>query len=185
DGEGRLAIIDGGQVNVGRFMHIAEGSEATGEVVVAGGAGLDITEDLDVGRNGTGTLSVLSGGSLTNRYTTIGYGAGSIGEVIVSGTGSTWTLRSLYVGGWDGNGEGHLTVADGGQVSVTSTLNVGHQGKGTLSVQSGGSVTSQTSTIGYGAGSYGEVIVSGAKSTWNVDGELKVGGGGEGKLTIG
>ncbi|KQV09501.1 autotransporter domain-containing protein [Devosia sp. Root105] len=57
-------------------------------------------------------------------------------------------------------------------------------GDGTLTIQSGGGVSSVIGYIGYGSGTTGTVTVTGAGSSWANSGDLDVGEQGTGTLTI-
>ena len=132
---------------------------------------------------------------------TIGTFAGSSGMVTVTGAGSTWTnSNTLHVGN---SGSGALTIANGGRfihtngfvpiiiesdeggtatvtgpgssLTTPGTIYVGSTGKGSLGILNGGSVNSGRALIrGLNDGS-GEVLVSGAGSTWNVTNVLEIG----------
>ncbi|MBB4000888.1 autotransporter domain-containing protein [Aureimonas pseudogalii] len=119
-----------------------------------------ISQYLAIGLNGSGTVTVAAGGTVSNTYGFIGRVAGSTGTatVTVTGTGSTWS-----------NG-GYLFV--------------GESGNGTLTVAAGGSVSNAFGYIGLYAGSTGTATVTGAGSTWTNDGNLSVGNEGSGTLTV-
>ncbi|WP_371373853.1 autotransporter domain-containing protein [Sporomusa aerivorans] len=170
-------------------------------------------QQLIVGLNNTGVLTVSGGGTVDNRTSTIGYNAGSNGTVIVTGTGSTWTNpEDLDVGG---SGTGTLTISDGGKVNnqngtighyagstgtvtVTGTdstwtnsneLVVGWSSTGTLTIENGGTVSSTNGFLGARDGGNGTVTVTGAGSTWNNSKQLILGyvdpsGSSTGVLTI-
>lgn len=81
---------------------------------------LDIKGTSYIGEEGSGTLSILNGGSVYQLYEThqasIGYEAGSIGRVNVSGVGSQWVISGhLTVGNL---GDGRLYIEDQGTVKV-------------------------------------------------------------------
>src|SRR5262249_22050609 len=69
-----------------------------------------------VGQNGTGALTIQSGGTVSSIFGlgVVGNNAGSQGTATVTGAGSTWTNLGTVVGGF---GTGTLTIADGGTVS--------------------------------------------------------------------
>ncbi len=86
-----------------------------------------ITHDLHVGFSGSGTLNITNGGYvLSSFFNGIGYNAGSAGVVAVdNGAGSQWCASNgfdLYVGysqvGY--NGRGTLNVTGGGTVTTSS-----------------------------------------------------------------
>ncbi len=150
-GTGTLNITDGGIVT-NNFSHVGNEADSLGEVNVSGsGSTWNNSNHLYIGNRGTGTLNITHGGTVTN---VIGYlGASSlssVGEVKVSGAGSTW-LNS-------------------------GTLYVGVSGTGTLDVTDGGMVSNQTSFVGFFSGSTGEVDVSGAGAKWSNSAGMYVGG---------
>jgi outer membrane autotransporter protein len=158
-------------------------------------------------------LTILSGGTLTNSFGTIGNLPGGLGTVTVIGPGSSWmNVGTVVVGGL---GTGTLTIQDGGTMTsgggsvgqsagstgtVTVTgpgsgwfngpgggLNIGSFGSGTLVIANGGTVfnfTAFAANIGNGAGSQGTVTVTGAGSSWINSSGLNIGNSGTGTLTI-
>ena len=127
--------------------------------------GTNFGTNLVVASTGTATMNVITGGSATNTFASIGELAGSSGTVNVSN--GTWATSG--------------TSEDDGY------LNVGYGGTGTLNV-TGGSVTSNWGVLGYGVGSVGTATVSGG--TWaNTEtvagtGRLRIGEYGTGTLTV-
>jgi T5SS/PEP-CTERM-associated repeat protein len=123
-----------------------------------------------VGISTNGTLSIGTGGTVTNTngYVYVGYNSGSNGTVNVSG--GTWTnVNDLFIGI---SGTGALNVSNGtvtndngivgasfgsnGTVNVsggswvnTSDLIVGYLGTGTLTLNGTGSVSSNATTLGF------------------------------------
>ncbi len=203
NGNGSVTITDNGQVEVGRYtdrsdtehtgdglVYIGANAGSTGHIEVSGGASLIVfgtggnsnSGALDVGRGGTGTLTIGSGGRVENVISSIGFGADATGFVTVTGAGSTWTVsNSLYVS-WSGTG--YLTVADNGAVNVANSLDVGRNGAGTLLVQSGGTVTSRVTSIGFSGSAESHAFVTGPGSSWTVQDDLYVGYNGNGRLVI-
>ena len=171
DGSGTLLITNGGAVTsdtgsptYGAVIGSVPGS--TGAVTVSG-SGSTLTVDdanLHVGFNGTGTLSITSGGAAFDVAAAVGDQAGSSGAVTVDGTGSSWTN--------------------------SGDLIIGNDGSGTLLITNGGAVSSDTVSSAYGtniglvAGSTGAVTVSGSGSSWTDKSDLYVGNSGMGTLTI-
>ena len=172
-----------------------------------------LARNLDVGPNGTGTLTIQTGGTFANSSGTVGNLLGGVGTVTVTGAGSDWSNAGNVVVG--GQGTGTLTIQDRGTVSsgggsvgfiggsngaVTVTgpgsswiigpsggLNIGSFGTGTLTIANGGSVVNITSTpanVGNSPGSQGMVTVTGAGSTWSNSSGVNIGNGGTGTLTI-
>ncbi|PTX93212.1 hypothetical protein DB345_16435 [Spartobacteria bacterium LR76] len=215
-GTGRLDITAGGKVATdetstsGSTASIGHMSGSTGNVYVSGvGSTLAIKDDLSVGEQGSGTLSIANNGKVSNSYGTIGNYASGSGSVTVNGVGSKWTNRNdLFVGK---SGTGYLTVIEGAVVESDSgyvgygatntsaatingdgsrwdnaaSLHVGYQGAGTLNIQSGAVVTSTDGFIGEDNGILkGFVDISGIGSAWSASGDLSIGGAGTGTLKL-
>jgi T5SS/PEP-CTERM-associated repeat protein/autotransporter-associated beta strand protein len=179
-------------------------------VATPGGTALNLA----VGQNGTGRLTIQSGGTVTDVLGTVGNLGGSQGAVTVTGANSNWfNAASVVVGG---QGTGTLTIQNGGTVNsagggsvglaVGSTgtvrvtgpgsgwfngpgggLNIGSFGTGTLVIANGGAVfnfTASAANIGNGPGSQGTVTVTGAGSSWINSSGVNIGNFGTGTLTI-
>src|SRR5439155_27079159 len=108
-----------------------------------------------VGSDGTGTLNITNGGTVTASDTGVGAGVG-LGIVLVDGAGSTWSHDGTITIGGNANGVGMLTISNGGTVFT------------------GGGGGSFGSVIGYNSGSNGTVQVSGVGSSWINKGLLSV-----------
>jgi T5SS/PEP-CTERM-associated repeat protein/autotransporter-associated beta strand protein len=179
-------------------------------VVASRGA---LARNLAVGQNGTGMLTIQTGGTLADSFGTVGNLPGGLGTVTVTGAGSNWsTAGSVVVGG---QGTGTLTIQDGGALNsgggsiglsagstgtVTVTgpgsgwingtnggLNIGSFGTGALTIANGGKVTNITAVaanIGNGASGQGSVMVTGVGSAWSNSSGVNVGNFGTGTLTI-
>ena len=184
-GPGTLNVEDGGRVEAG-VVRLGQASSGSGTVTVAGtgsrlrvGASFDAMDEgippgeigyggIEVGDEGTGTLTVHEGATLETGGITIGVAAGSDGSVILRGEGSTWTT-----------------------VGYTA---VGVQGTGTLTIDDGATATSLVSqaVLGEAADGHGSVTVAGAGSRWDIEedpdssdwAELIVGRQGTGTLTV-
>jgi outer membrane autotransporter protein len=223
-GTGSLTVSAGGEVHIGDTLYIGgydpeqadfvsvEGSDpdGTGDVTVTGAGSLLTVggiETLYVGYSSTGTLSVLAGGSVESAEATIGYAAGSVGEVTVSGPDSTWTASEQSIGG---TGQGSLTISDTGTVTTNSailgqmvggsgevlvtgadsgwqinnTLWVGYRGEGELTIAEGAQVESSIGVLGEEATATGTVWVTGESSRWSLPGELYIGYAGTGLVDV-
>ena len=69
-----------------------------------------------VGGQGTGTLTIQDGGTVTSAGGSVGLAVGSNGTVTVTGPGSSWsngTSGGLNIGSF---GTGTLTIENGGRV---------------------------------------------------------------------
>ncbi len=208
-------LLMAGAVIFAPALAVAQSVTGTGDVVPALPApplpSWDLGADgLQVGSTGTGTLAIEGGGSVTNGTAFIGTALGSVGEVTVTGAGSSWTSASLGVGL---GGKGTLTVANGAGVIGGSVVNVGQNagaegfltvtgpgsvftsisqlavgvlgnGKGTVIVENGGRVESVFGVIGNASTTEGLMVVHGEGSVWDNTGALRVGFGGTAKGTV-
>lgn len=162
--------------------------------------------EVNVGRTGSGSLSIEGGATLTSYYGFVGYDTGSSGVVTVTGSGSLWTVSEISVGIY---GTGVLTTSDAGKIDaeflyiasstgstgtvtvdgagsvidVSSDISVGSGGDGSLLVQNGGAVTGHNAYVGDYGGT-GDVIVSGPASSWTASGEMHIGFWGNGTLRV-
>ena len=142
-GSGMLNVEVGGVVS-NITGHIGHESGSAGTATVSGsGSQWNNSEDLRVGREGTGTLNIENAGVVSNGGSGIlGPGSGSLGVVTVTGSGSQWNSGSL----------GHHDIWVGFE-----------GGGGTLNIENGGVVSNgQGGHIGNGSGSLGVVTVSGS-----------------------
>jgi T5SS/PEP-CTERM-associated repeat protein/autotransporter-associated beta strand protein len=167
-GIGTLRITRGGQVavtNGGVDINgpLPSGGEPSVIVVDGEGSSLHSALSIDVGGSlpdGHGRLRITGGGAVVSdtSFINIARSAGSVGDVVVSGLGSTMTpATDVYVGA---------------------------RGKATLTIEQGGVVTSQSGGIGIGlAGSGGTAWVDGAGSLWDT-GDLTIGSLSDGTLIL-
>ena len=121
-------------------------------------------QNLSVGANGTGMLTIQNGGTLTDEFGAIGNLPGGVGTVTVTGAGSSWTnVDAIVVGG---QGTGTLTIQNGG------------------SAQDGSTASSTGGSIGLAVGSTGTVTVTGPGSSWinGPSGGFNIGSFGTGTL---
>lgn len=186
------SVLVVGENSVGT-LHISKGATVTNDdvgivgkytgsngTVTVDGAGSswvngapDSYQELTIGGEGTGSLSITNGGAVHNATGIIGVDNGGVGNVVVKGAGSTWTNHgALGLGNANGS-TGTLSIEDGGKV-----INVSGKGSSSLGVVSGG-------YIGIDSGSEGTISVSGANSTLEQKSSyLIVGYGGKGTLNI-
>jgi T5SS/PEP-CTERM-associated repeat protein len=155
--QGNNSTTNSDSASIAAGLYVGEGG--TGTVTVEAGSTLTIGADVNVGVVGTGHLEVEAGGTLQSAGGDIGTDANSNGDIEVTGAGSTWTMS--------GNG-----------------LYVGHDGIGTLEIESGGLVSTDY-MIFIGASGQGTITVEGATSTFNVNGALiEVGVSGTGTFNV-
>ncbi|HEV2514178.1 MAG TPA: autotransporter domain-containing protein [Devosia sp.] len=131
--------------------------------VVGPSSYFDSMTSLTLGLDATskGELEILEGGTVSSNQGTIGDSAGAEGIVTIDGAGSNWSTRIPGAG-----------------------MFVGYGGKGTLTVQNGGSVNTNGTWLGYWTGSDGKLVVTGTGSSYIDEGDMYVGRDGTGTLEI-
>ena len=174
-GVGTLDVLDGGTV-ASTWGHIGfsgfdayEPVPSEGHVLVSG-AGSKWTNhgELNVGKQGAGSLMVSCGGMVTTYATAIGSG-----------------VEVDYQGQILSTSSGMVTVeGEQSQLTTYGPLFVGREGIGRMDITTGGKTSSYLSTIGLEATSQGHVTVEGAGSQWINYSSLVVGQSGNGLLEI-
>jgi outer membrane autotransporter protein len=180
-GNGTLKIENGGQVTNNNGYIGAEAVVGGGhsDVTVSGtdasghASTWTSTQQLFIGDNGTGSLSIQDGGVVNTGQTAV-IGLNSDG----TGTG----VGTVTVSGRDANGNAST-------LNVTNTLSIGEDAQDNrLDIQNGGVVNSGVGEIGDAVGSKGTATVSGTDasgnaSTWN-NNNIYTGYQGNGTLNI-
>ncbi len=167
-GTGSLSILNGGRVTSG-YDALGYGSNAVATVSGAGSTwDLSGGELLVGGFSSAGSLNVLAGGTVISGNSSLGYNFDSTGMVTISGAGSGWSNSgNLYVGGSNTSsaGSGVVAVNSSGSLYVGGTLKLWDQG--TLSLDSGGSITATNfdASLGTFAFNGGTLTVSGGTYT--------------------
>lgn len=151
-GDGAAANLGSSDVNIGAGATTASGSLTITGVSGATNSKLATTGNITVGTVGNGSLSVNSGGILSNANAIIGGGSAAVGTAAISN--AVWTN--------------------------SGTVTVGNAGTGTLNVNSGSTVNSGTVTVGSAVGSVGTVNID--NSTWTLSNTLNVGASGTGTV---
>ena len=209
-GSGTLNVIDGGAVLTADDGSLGNHAASSGEAMVSGaGSKWTIGDDLSVGVSGTGSLTILDGGRVSNISGFIARGSSGSGEVVVNGAGSTWTNSSHLRVGYQASGS--LDITGGGRVSSTyghvghlsgssgavtvsgagstwtnqTSLYLGLEASGVVGITDGGRVSSNTDVfLGWGSNSTGEVALDGIGSIFAVGKYLQVGHNGTGVLNV-
>jgi len=187
------------------FSFIAFGDSATGTGLVSGdGAQLIATNVVNVGHGADGTLSILNGGSVISQggaspfldcvpcnATIIGNAAGTTGNLLVSGPGSSFVVQSAL------NPDTGFFIVGNGNVGLGFGM-PGADTVGTFLVENGATATTTGTLIGNRnlisgqSQSTGFVSVDGAGSVWTVTRSsavenpsfINVGNRGDGTLSI-
>src|SRR5262245_59967488 len=167
-GTGILNVSNGGSVSNGTGqMGYSFGADGTATI---DGSGSTWTTNgfFYVGgeQGGSGVLNIANGGHVNSNgsFAYIGYGANSQSNATIDGANSLWNnFRGLYVGF---NGQGTLSITNGGQMMNGTFANVG-----------------------FSVAATGTLNVSGADSLFSTGGALSIGGnvsgpGGTGSLHI-
>ncbi|MEC9413181.1 MAG: autotransporter domain-containing protein [Pseudomonadota bacterium] len=133
---GNLTITNGSLTT--SWTNIAVGSGSTGTLIIDSSSAALTANYLRVGFTGEGTLIVKNGGRLESSSLLLGYDDGSIGNMQVTGTGtSVQADGATAIIGY--RGEGTLNLAEGANFNInngTGTLILGDQatGSGVLNI---------------------------------------------------
>ena len=165
DGNGNLSVDRTGLLNadnlwIGNQQPNAQGGNKG--IVDIDDSTVNIANEVLVAGETIGSLNVTGKSELTAGQMSIGYNAGSVGEVSVQSNGIDNQITNLI---------------------SERVLNVGKAGKGTLTVSNAGGVESQSLHIGRDTTGEGEVNVTDFKTRLKAS-ELVVGNAGNGKLNI-
>jgi T5SS/PEP-CTERM-associated repeat protein len=198
-------------MTTGSGSNVYVGESNSGELEISGAGNLTVSNYVEVASVGTGTLSLSTGGKLSdvNGYIGDGYGTGpGTGTVTIDGAGSKWTNTGMLEmdngsltiqnGGAAGSStaliannspvNGAVTVTGAGSNwTITNYIYVGTNSNGSLSILNGGTVNDFSSKLGAYDNfqlSNGTVLVDGVGSTWTNTAALIVGDAGIGELTI-
>jgi autotransporter-associated beta strand protein/T5SS/PEP-CTERM-associated repeat protein len=146
---GTLSVINGGRLDVGLDLLVADAMTVSGP-----GSSVTVNGFTGVGIFGTGQLAISNGGTLNSQGGAEIDALFGTPSVAVTGAGSTWNLGGvgLAVGGGSTGGPGLLTISNGGAVNVTGGVSIGDAGPG-------------TSTL----------IVTGPGAVLNMSGALRIG----------
>ncbi|OYR17998.1 autotransporter domain-containing protein, partial [Brucella rhizosphaerae] len=130
---GSLEIANGGAVKVGGDLLIGGQHSVSGTVNLNGPqSSLTVDGMLAVGDSGQGTMTVSNGAQVQSGKVAIGQNSGSTGSVLVTGAGTKWTARDIYVSGGNADndgGRGSLTIADGAIVGAPrGMIDIGDNG---------------------------------------------------------
>jgi T5SS/PEP-CTERM-associated repeat protein len=203
------ALSVAGEIDVGAWgqgdLTIANGGQVTARRVFIGGFEVnpddfdtEMMEAIGTVADGTGTVTVTSGGSLTvSDAHTLVVGGWGTGTLTVE-QGGTVTADQVTIGGYDpgfdtlaeyldpeanlGAGTGTVIVTGDESSLTTDDLDVGFSGDGTLTVEDGAQVTASNLLVGVIPGAVGTVDVNDADVTVTED--MAVGIWGDGDVTI-
>jgi T5SS/PEP-CTERM-associated repeat protein len=163
-GTGILNITGGGVANcLGLANNFMGGNNASATAVanVSGtGSTWNMSGALIAGFFGSATVNVSGGGHVINGFAvTLGSQSSGVGNIIVSGTGSSW--------------------------DAPAGMNAGVFGRGQVDITSGGVINSGPVTLASNSStSFGVANVSGAGSAWNCAGNMTLGTFGNASLTV-
>ncbi|MEZ0275876.1 MAG: beta strand repeat-containing protein, partial [Roseimicrobium sp.] len=125
-GDGTLNILNGAQVTslsggLGSAQQLGSDETSSGVVIVDGvGSQWTMTEELNVGGFGSGSLTIRNGGYVSNGFASVGSVSELASSVLVEGAGSQWiTTGAMKI---NGGGPATVTVQNGGFMSIAGGL---------------------------------------------------------------
>jgi T5SS/PEP-CTERM-associated repeat protein len=164
-----LQVNDGGTANVNSGV-------ATFSHAILGGL---LPADPD--NPPTARLQVFNSGTTLTGSGRLTVGDLGVGDLFVANGGQLTSAEARL------GGQRHGTAAVGGDGSgwQTGNIAVGYGVSGTLTVENGGRVDSNTAVVGFGSGSFPSLVtVEGASSLWAVEGGLTLGQGATGFVDV-
>lgn len=128
-GGGTLNIQGGGVLNTSASTALGTNASGVGVATVAGaGSTWNAATTLKIGEAGTGSLSVINGGSVTANAVNVGELSSSVGSLTVSGAGATFsTAGTANIGGASANfpaASATVNVGPGGAINFGGTTNL-------------------------------------------------------------
>ena len=193
DAVATVNITDGASADTGS-VYVGSAAGSTGTVNVSGaGSTWTSPSDITVGNYGYGVLNVLAGGQVTADGVSVGYqDASPGGEVNIDGPGSKLTSTGAFELGYQSTGT--MNVTNGAVLDVRDGVDgqdfyVGYYADAEFNVSGGSTIYSGDVNVGYcyacGTSPLGVANISGAGTTWTIDGEMFVANeGGRGQLNI-
>jgi T5SS/PEP-CTERM-associated repeat protein len=183
-GDGTLSIEDGGLVRSNNNDMALADAGGSGKVAVFGtpdtGSGanistLEVTNNLFVGSNGLGELRV-----------GVDLDADLNSDPLGAGHASLEVGTHLRIGSPSGNQLENIAYISGPNTSVTvgSVLYAGENGRGTLELRDGATLTAAFPRIGSGAMSNGTLVVTGTGTTFTGTNDFVVATNGTGNATV-
>jgi T5SS/PEP-CTERM-associated repeat protein len=199
DGMGTLMITQSSNVSdKGATIGQAINSHGSATVTGAGSSWNHANRTFAVGGDGTGTLTISSGGSVSDDSGFVADFDHSTGTATISGAGSTWSSTSFFAVAQFGHGTATIEaggavstsigfiatqLGSNGSVSVTGTGSsftttgnfvVGFEGTADLKVLAGGSMSSHNTWLAGATTSTSTATVSGTGSSWTIAGRLAI-----------
>jgi T5SS/PEP-CTERM-associated repeat protein len=190
-----LLTLTGGRLAGQHAVIAAAILQTSAGMVVGSGATLDLAGTFTIGKQNPGSLVVQSGGDVLSATGVLGASGAGVGNVTVTGSGSTWSNS--------GNidvGVGTLSIASQGLVDVGGTLKVLPGGAvaldgGTLETATlqlaGGALNWTSGTLRFSSnlgvepsGPLGASVAVGAGKLLDTDGHLNVGNAGSSTLNV-
>lgn len=213
-GKAELNVRNGSSINVTQEILAGVEENSLGTIEITSTAPFTAHTTFELGRKGTGIMNIRSGGKVTAESDLIlGKEKQGVGTIEVDGGGTELhTTKKLYIGngqsgymGNDTNGQGTMTIRNGGkliadedvvlglngksrgvlnligasaslQLAESAVLTIGKSGVGELNLMQGATFTSMGEVkLGELDGSDGTVRIDGQNSHWNVQGKLTIG----------
>jgi autotransporter-associated beta strand protein/T5SS/PEP-CTERM-associated repeat protein len=199
DGRGEIQAVSS-QISVLNFV-LGANATSTGVVAASGGT-ITVENLLEVGKGGSGNLSLSNSASLTSDGLNVAAESNSSGFVSISNSSLT-SSANVFVG-LSGNGSMETDGAivhspelfvgrnagatgsvdlSGGNMTLTGELHVGAEGTGTFTLDGGGELHTDRGNMGFASGASGLVEIR--NGTWTNTQAIFVGVSGEGTLNIG
>ena len=160
---------------------------SNGAHVIADGVTWTINaEEISIGDDGLGTVTVRNGGVIVANVDRIEVGASGDGRLVIESGADVRGAVNVLIGQDEGR-TGEVVVTGSGSTLTAEWLAVGDKGTGTLSVEDGADVRARWVGVGYNEGADGTVTVTGSGSTLTTagtDNNIHVGEEGTGECRV-
>jgi T5SS/PEP-CTERM-associated repeat protein len=193
-GTGSLTVTNNATLTSQDVFYFGLNQDGTGTVTVSNGGsiktqttGIDGTSSTVMGvvAGSSGTLNVEGSGSKFESQGAMSIGYSGTGEATISDGGSLVVDDTVLRVGRNEGSEGTLTITGSGSSLTESngTIYIGYGGEGTVTVESGASMTVEGTDIGGEATGDGELDIQGSGTTADL-GDLTVGDAGTGTMNV-
>lgn len=206
DGVAIVTLTNGSSINTSEHMHFGRRENGRATINVTNSS-LSGGNELNVGQKGVATLNAKDSKIASNKWLRVGLEENSSGTVVLDN--STMNATDEIIVGWDGAGDvtlnnkssisskgiaiglskgaGKITLNDDAKLTVSNILQVGGESKGELIVNGSDSknivVTADIVIVGTSANS-DSMITANNKTTFQVNGDMIIGAGSKGTVTL-
>ncbi len=175
---GDVSVLSGARLStIGSTSYIGNQANTNGTVTVSGTGSQWISDrHVYVGLSGTGSLTLSDHGSASFASMDIGANNGASGTVLVQSGGSL-AVTGLVTAANSAGAIGNMTVTGSGSSLTADTLSLGYLGATTFAVSDGATVTAASLDAAGGSGGTAHISISGGGSKLTATNSMMLGAG--------